>query len=89
VDVCVCVCVCVCVDVYLMLAVTSNMHISFVLRIHLSISVEIQVVWPQLAETLWMYSSSYGVASLRRIDEIIGLFRKTALQKRQYSAKET
>ena len=31
----------------------------------------------------------YGVASDSRIDEIIGLFCKRALQKKQYSAKET
>jgi len=31
----------------------------------------------------------YGVALLCRIDEIIGLFCKRALQKRQYSAQET
>ena len=31
----------------------------------------------------------YGVASISRIDKIIGLFCKRALQKRQYSAKET
>jgi len=32
---------------------------------------------------------SYGVATVRRIDKIVGLFCKRALQKRQYSAKET
>ena len=31
----------------------------------------------------------YVLASLSRIDKIIGLFRKRALHKRQYSAKET
>jgi len=31
----------------------------------------------------------YGVASVSRIDKIVGLFCKRALQKRQYSAKET
>jgi len=31
----------------------------------------------------------YGVASVSRIDKIIGLFCKRALQKRHYSAKET
>ena len=31
----------------------------------------------------------YGVASVSRIDQIICLFCKRALQKRQYSAKET
>ena len=31
----------------------------------------------------------YGVASVSRIDKIIGLFCKRALQKRRYSAKET
>ena len=31
----------------------------------------------------------YGVALVSRIDEMIGLFCKRALQKRQYSAKET
>ena len=31
----------------------------------------------------------YGVALVSRIDEIIGLFCKRALQKKQYSAKET
>jgi len=31
----------------------------------------------------------YGVALVSRIDKIIGLFCKRALQKRQYSAKET
>jgi len=33
--------------------------------------------------------SRYGVASVGRIDKIIGLFGKRALLKRQYSAKET
>ena len=32
---------------------------------------------------------AYGVASVSRIDKIIGLFCKRALQKRRYSAKET
>ena len=32
---------------------------------------------------------AYGVALVSRIDKIIGLFCKRALQKRQYSAKET
>ena len=31
----------------------------------------------------------YGVATVSRIDQIIGLFCKRDLQKRQYSAKET
>jgi len=31
----------------------------------------------------------YGVASDSRIDKIIGLFCKRAIQKRRYSAKET
>jgi len=31
----------------------------------------------------------YGVASVSRIDKIIGLFCKRALEKRRYSAKET
>jgi len=34
-------------------------------------------------------SSSYGVASVSRIDSIIGLFCKRDLYKRLYSAKET
>jgi len=34
-------------------------------------------------------SFDYGVALVSRIDKIIGLFCKRALQKRQYSAKET
>jgi len=34
-------------------------------------------------------SGSYRVASVSRIDKSIGLFGKRALQKRQYSAKET
>jgi len=33
--------------------------------------------------------SGYGVASVSRIDKIVGLFCKRALQKRRYSAKET
>jgi len=33
--------------------------------------------------------SYYGVASATRIDKIIGFLCKRALQKRQYSAKET
>ena len=32
---------------------------------------------------------TYGVASVSRIDEILGLFCKRALYKRQYPAKET
>jgi len=36
-----------------------------------------------------MEKGSYGVASVSRIDKIIGLFCKRALQKRRYSAKET
>ena len=31
----------------------------------------------------------YGVALVRRMDKIIGLFCKRGLQKRRYSAKET
>jgi len=31
----------------------------------------------------------YGVATIRRLLKIIGLFCKKALKKRQYSAKET
>jgi len=33
--------------------------------------------------------SRYGVALVSRIDKVIGLFCKRALQKSQYSAKET
>jgi len=33
--------------------------------------------------------AAYGVALVSRIDKIIGLFCKRALQKRRYSAKET
>ena len=36
-----------------------------------------------------MISHTYGVASVSRINQIIGLFCKGALQKRLYSAKET
>ena len=32
---------------------------------------------------------SYGVATISRLLQIIGLFRKRALYKRRYSAKET
>jgi len=35
------------------------------------------------------YIYYYGVASVSKIDKIIGLFCKRALQKRRYSAKET
>ena len=34
-------------------------------------------------------SSRYGVATISRLLKIVGLFRKRALQKRRYSAKET
>jgi len=40
---------------------------------------------PCLDDVRWQY----GVALVSRIDTIIGLFCKRALQKRQYSAKET
>ena len=36
-----------------------------------------------------MWSHTHGVASISRIDYIIGLFCKKALKKRQYSAQET
>jgi len=36
-----------------------------------------------------MREGLYGVASISRIDKIIGLFCKRALLKRRYSAKET
>jgi len=35
------------------------------------------------------YGFGYGVASVSRIDKIVGLFCKRALYKRHYSAKET
>jgi len=38
---------------------------------------------------IWRESYSYGVALVSRIDKIIGLFCKRALQTSQYSAKET
>ena len=37
----------------------------------------------------YVYRNMYGVALGSRIDKIIGLFCKRALQKRLYSAKET
>ena len=37
----------------------------------------------------FQWNLSYGVALVSRIDKIIGLFCKRALQKRQYSAKQT
>jgi len=38
----------------------------------------------------WLsHDSGYGVAKFSRIDKITGLFRKRALHKRRYSAKET
>jgi len=43
----------------------------------------------QLLSTLYGVVTHYGVASASRIDNIIGLFCKRAIQKRQYSAKET
>jgi len=38
---------------------------------------------------IWMGYVTYGVAAVSRLDKIIGLFCKIALQKRQYSAKGT
>jgi len=35
------------------------------------------------------YKADYGVATIRRLLEMIGLFCKRALQNRRYSAKET
>jgi len=35
-----------------------------------------------------VYREHYGVATVSRIDKMIGLFCKRALQKRRYSAKE-
>ena len=43
----------------------------------------------QLAEALFCLCADHGVATISRIDEIIGLFCKRALSKRLYSAKET
>ena len=65
---------CVCVCVFLFDLV--SIHITRDVRLSLSISVSIHVCY-------------YGVALVSRIDKIIGLFCKRALQKRQYSAKET
>ena len=46
--------------------------------------------WPDKnSQRTTRYSIDYGVALVSRINEIIGLFCKRALQKRQYSAKET
>jgi len=47
---------------------------------------------PVVAHKVASFSSSswfYGVASVSRIDKIVGLFCKRALLKRRYSAKET
>ena len=38
---------------------------------------------------IWMSRVTYGVASISRIDKILGLFCKRARLKRRYSAKET
>jgi len=50
-------------------------------------------VWRRgVCEEEWvveMRAISYGVASVSSIDQIIGLFCKTALLKRRYSAKAT
>jgi len=69
-----CLPVCVCVCVFLFDLV--SIPITLDVRLPLSISVSIHVCY-------------YGVALVSRIDKIIGLFCKRALQKRQYSAKET
>jgi len=40
-------------------------------------------------QVMWPIGHLYGVALVRRIDKIIDLFCKRALQKRLYSARET
>ena len=46
-------------------------------------------VWYRCEMHLFCRSWSYGLASVSRIDKIIGLFCKRALRNRRYSAKET
>ena len=53
---------------------------------HTHIHIHIHTLFRSLSITR---DTSYGVASASRIDKIIGLFCKRALQKRQYSATET
>jgi len=46
-------------------------------------------VWSSIYLNIELHTCIYGVALVSRIDEITSLFCKRALQKRQYSAKET
>jgi len=46
-------------------------------------------IWRRGVTHMNVSHDTYGLASASRIDKIIGLFCKRALQKRQYSAKET
>jgi len=67
------------------------------LQIQIEILFEFESVSRNLSFWIWWISGgyhfqwtlSYGVALVSRIDKMIGLFCKRALQKRRYSAKVT
>jgi hypothetical protein len=93
--VCACVCVCVCVCVRACghaCAVCMCVSVCICVRVCMRVCAWFHFLVSACAYTTGQIMSQYcyyGVASISRIDTIIGLFCKRALQKRLYSAKET
>jgi len=95
--VCVCVraCVCVCVHAYVHVCMCVGVCVYIYMWVGrwVCMCVYVGVVYTYVYVCIRVCTScmpeSYGVASISRIDKIIGLFWKRALEKRLYSAKET
>jgi len=87
--VCVCACLCVCHDLlHITFCTHETLHHTWNSAHHLP-----HAWYPTFSHITLTYHlvppTRNGVATVSRIDKIIGLFCKRAPQKRQYSAKET
>jgi len=78
---CVCVTACVCIHVYICVYVC-------VCSGYVGSCFKYTQVYTYTNTNMYI-TRHYGVATVSRIDKIIGLFCKRALQKRRYSAKDT
>jgi len=80
--VCICVFVCVCLNVWVWLSVSVCVFVCVWMHVGVGEYVCVCV-------SVGLHRLTHGVALVSKIDKIIGLFCKRALEKRRYSAKAT
>ena len=81
------VCICMYMAMYMYVYIYICLYIYIHIYIYINIHIYIYVHSRPASEC--NLGPSHGVALISRIDKIIGLFCKRALQKRRYFAKET